>query len=315
MGLLLYLIFKVNHPGTNHMQEFSGNSQDGINDRSGRWNDLATPSLPSPRLSLHEFSQIEQSTPHPSKMEDRGHALDTPATVYIEGESPGGAVQNRASPSNSPLILSAIDSFLGNPKKTMHDLANKAEEIRNNSGAEAKIPAGSELHVEVLRTVDGPGNRLPVIARLRSDSLSTFHLPAGTKILGLPESVSSDNRLRIRFVKVLYPGGFEAHTTGFALSGGREGVPVDVTRNTGGSMARSMAQNGLMMGGEAMDTIGWSGTNMGDLLAMQAGGNALAVAGSQLPAQNNRARFRLSEGTQCSVMILESFPVPEEGGR
>ena len=80
-------------------------------------------------------------------------------------------------------------------------------------------------------------------------------------------------------------------------------------------MARSMAQNGLMMGGEAMDTIGWSGTNMGDLLAMQAGGNALAVAGSQLPAQNNRARFRLSEGTQCSVMILESFPVPEEGGR
>ena len=177
-------------------------------------------------------------------------------------------------------------------------------------GNAGKVPAGSELHAVVLRTVEGPGNRLPVLARLTASTLSALHLPAGTRILGYPESLTPDDRLRIRFVRILYPGGFEAPTTGFALSGGREGVPVSVSRHRAQNMTRSMAQSTLMLGGEAVDTMGWSGNNVGDLMAMQAGGNALAEAGSQLPPPDNLTRFRLESGTRCSVMVLTAFPVP-----
>jgi hypothetical protein len=154
---------------------------------------------------------------------------------------------------------------------------------------------------------------MPVIARIRSASLSAFHLPAGTKILGYPEGMAGPERLRIRFFRILYPGGFEAHTTGFALSDGREGVPVSVSRHTVENMAKSMAQNSLMIGGEAVGSMGWSGTDMGSFMAMQEGGSALAQAGSQMPVPNIQTNFRISGGTDCEIMIMETFPVPGNG--
>ncbi len=80
-------------------------------------------------------------------------------------------------------------------------------------------------------------------------------------------------------------------------------------RHEGANIGRSVAQNGMMLGGEAVDTMGWSGNNVGDLMAMQAGGNAMAMAGSQIPPPVNRTTYTLSRGTRFSIMIMESFPV------
>ncbi|MCL5285659.1 MAG: hypothetical protein M1313_07930 [Nitrospirae bacterium] len=323
-GLLLYLIFKVNHAGEESPRGLSGPGLSAGIPGAGRWSDLAAPVLPPP-VPPRRFSPTVAPEGGTRPLSRERHPLDTKATVYLDGQEPGATGGGSPDEGGAPLVLSAIRSVLGRSGGLSPGaLSRKAEEIRRRAGgsppagaAAGKVPAGSELHVVVLRTVDGPGNRLPVIARLSSETLSAFHLPGGTKILGYPESLTPENRLRIRFVRILYPGGFEAHTTGFALSGGREGVPVSVSRHQGTNMARSMAQNSLMLGGEAVDTMGWSGTNVGDLMAMQAGGNALAEAGSQMPPPDNRTSFRLESGTRCSVMVLESFPVPGsgEGGR
>ncbi|MDA8111181.1 MAG: hypothetical protein M0T83_01845 [Nitrospiraceae bacterium] len=319
-GLLLYLIFKVDHPGTDRSRGLSGaNLSPGISGEA-RWNDLAAPMLPPPGRP-EPFPQNPLRGGGVRAAVPERHPLDTKATVYLDGQGPASPETGSPDGAGAPLVLSAIRSVLGGEGGLPGEsIAKKAEEIRRRAGGAApgnekggKVPAGSELHVVILRTVDGPGNRLPVMARLTSGTLSALHLPGGTKILGYPETLTPDGRLRIRFVRILYPGGFEAHTTGLALSGGREGVPVSVSRHRGRNMARSMAQNSLMLGGEAVDTLGWSGTNVGDLMAMQAGGNALAQAGSQMPPPDNRTSFRLDRGTRCSVMILEAFPVPEVG--
>ena len=320
VGLLLYLIFKVDHAEGPESRSLSGGgmSQGGLS--GGRWNDLAAPALPPPALP-RGFSPTLPPGQTPGVPHREEHPLDTRATVYLDGQGPGAPESASPEAGGAPLVLSAIRSALGGAG-SLSNISKKAEEIRRRAGGapagekSGRIPAGSTLHVVVLRTVDGPGNRLPVLARLSSETLSALHLPAGTKILGYPESLTPDDRLRIRFVRILYPGGFEAPTTGFALSGGREGVPVPVSRHQAGNMARSMAQNTMMLGGEAVDTMGWSGNNVGDLMAMQAGGNALAEAGSQMPPPDNRTSFRLESGTRCSVMVLTAFPVPGgEGGR
>lgn len=319
-GLLLYLIFKVDHPGEGSSRGLSGPAHSPGISREGRWNDLAAPVLPAPdRPGPFPMAPIKEGRERAIAPER--HPLDTKATVYLDGQGPASPETGSPEGGGAPLVLSAIRSVLGGEGGLPGEaLAKKAEEIRRRAGGSppgkekrGKVPAGRELHVVILRTVDGPGNRLPVMARLSSETLSALHLPGGTKILGYPESLTPDGRLRIRFVRILYPGGFEAHTTGFALSGGREGVPVSISRHQGTNMARSMAQNSLMLGGEAVDTMGWSGTNVGDLMAMQAGGNALAEAGSQMPPPDNRTSYRLDRGTRCSVMILEAFPVPDGG--
>ncbi len=315
VGLLLYLIFSVNHSGSRSSRPFSqGGASVGSNGPM-RWNDLASSELPPPRIPSQRTGESfprSVSTPAPPN-----HPLDTSSTVYLDGGGPGSTKDRGLGLENDPLVLSAIGNVLKKSLAESPELARKAEEIRREAGGVqgalgegSRIPAGSELHVVVLKTVEGPGNRLPVIARMTAASLSGFHLPKGTKILGYPEAVTRENRLRIRFVRILYPGGFEAHTTGFALHGGREGVPVEVSEHKGRNIARSVAQNSLMLGGEAVDTMGWSGASMGDFLGMQAGGNALAEAGSQLPQPDSQPSYRLEQGTRCAVMILEGFPVP-----
>ncbi len=320
VGLLLYLIFKVDHAEGPESRSLSGGEISGGGLSGRHWNDLAAPALPPPAIPRRLSPTVPPGgTTRGERHEE--HPLDTRATVYLDGQGPGAPEQAPPEAGGAPLVLSAIRKALGGPG-SLSEISRRAEAIRREAGGapagekSGKVPAGSTLHVVVLQTVDGPGNRLPVLARLSSGTLSSLHLPAGTRILGYPESLTPDDRLRIRFVRILYPGGFEAPTTGFALSGGREGVPVSVSRHQARNMARSMAQNTMMLGGEAVDTMGWSGNNVGDLMAMQAGGNAMAEAGSQMPSPDNRSSFRLESGTRCSVMVLTAFPVPGgEGGR
>jgi hypothetical protein len=321
VGLLLYLIFKVSHPGEGGNRGFP--AQGDALSRESRWNDLAPPDLPLPGRSAYA-PVLSPAGNHGSPVRKEEHPLDTRSTVYLDGigsaaSDPGQEPKGQA---NGPdaLILSTLKNVLGPSGEESRSLARAARKIREGAGGREialsgsrKITAGSELHVSILKTVEGPGNQMPVIGRIRADSVAAFHLPAGTKILGYPEGLGGGDRLRIRFYRILYPGGFEAHTTGFALSGGREGVPVEVSRHTGENMAKSMAQSTMMLGGEAVGSMGWSGTDMGSFMAMQEGGSALAQAGSQMPVPNYQATFHLARGTDCDVMILESFPVPGPG--
>jgi len=324
VGLLLYLVFKVSHDGR---EGYGGDgprhSRGLLSPGESRWNDLATPELPSPGRTV--YAPVPASPARPGRDKPATpdeHPLDTKATVYLDGTGPGAQPDGPAGGTSGPdaLILSTLKSVLGSSGAEPESLSRAADRVRARAGGQVlslsgarKVAAGSELHVRILKTVEGPGNQMPVIARIRSASLSAFRLPAGTKILGYPEGMGRSDRIRVRFVRILYPGGFEAHTTGFALSGGREGIPVSVSRHTAENMAKSMAQSSMMLGGEAVGTMGWSGTDMGSFMAMQEGGNALAQAGSQLPAANYQATFRLEGGTDCEVMIMESFPVPESG--
>ena len=311
VGLLLYLVFKVSHPGAG-----DGGSLDVAASRGGQmapgWNDLAAPRLPLPApppTPLPERSLSAQGG------EPERHPLDTKSTVYLDGQGPEGqGGGGLAVGPGAPLVLSALRGVLGQTGEPA-GLARRAEAIRRSAGGEPpvgastrRVAAGSEMAVVAEKTVTGPGAQMPVVVRVSGRSLSALHLPPGTKVLGYPESLAG-SRLRIRFTRILYPGGLEAHTTGFALSGGREGVPVPVDRHEGGNIGRSVAQNSMMLGGEAVDTMGWSGNNVGDLMAMQAGGNAMAMAGSQIPPPVNRTTYTLSRGTRFSIMIMESFPV------
>ena len=314
VGLLLYLVFKVSHPGGGE-----GAGEGLVYSRSDGgppgWSDLAAPRLPPPnppRMPLSERPLSERAT------QVERHPLDTKSTVYLDGQGPEGGA-GTGGDGGSPLILSAIKSVLGQTVEPAR-LARQAEAIRRSAGGESpvssstrRVAAGSEVAVVAEKTVTGPGAQMPVVVRISGHSLSAFHLPPGTKVLGYPESLAG-SRLRIRFTRVLYPGGLEAHTTGFALSGGREGVPVPVDRHEGSNIGRSVAQNSMMLGGEAVGTMGWSGNNVGDLMAMQAGSNAMAMAGSQIPSPVNQTTYTLSRGTRFSIMIMESFPVLDGGG-
>ena len=84
VGLLLYLVFKVSHPGAG-----DGGSLDVAASREGRmapgWNDLAAPRLPlpaSPPTPLPERSLSAQGG------EPERHPLDTKSTVYLDGQGP-----------------------------------------------------------------------------------------------------------------------------------------------------------------------------------------------------------------------------------
>ncbi len=318
VGLLLYLVFKVSHPGAGEGDGWSGSSS--VSGRASAWNDLAAPRLPAPEPPRRTFSSPSLL---PGSREPERHPLDTRSTVYLDGQGPaGGGSENPGSGlegPGAPLVLSALQSVLGKTGEPA-GLARRAEAVRRAAGgsppsgsSSRRVAAGSEMAVIALKTVSGPGAQMPVMVRVSGRSLAALHLPPGTKVLGYPESLAG-SRLRIRFTRVLYPGGLEAHTTGFALSGGREGVPVPVDRHEGGNIGRSMAQNSMMLGGEAIDTMGWSGNNVGDLMAMQAGGNAMAVAGSQIPSPVNRTTYRLARGTRFSIMVMESFPVLDGAG-
>ena len=310
VGLLLYLVFKVSHPDS------GGGRNDGfLSARGGGgspgWNDFAAPRLPLPAPPRPVLPESALST---NGHEQERHPLDTKSTVYLDGQGPEGEGGGMAGGAGAPLVLSALKSVLGQTGEPA-TLARQAEAIRRSAGGSPpvaastrRVAAGGEMAVVAEKTVTGPGAQMPVVVRVSGRSLAALHLPPGTKVLGYPESLAG-SRLRIRFTRVLYPGGLEAHTTGFALSGGREGVPVPVDRHEGGNIGRSVAQNSMMLGGEAVDTMGWSGNNVGDLMAMQAGGNAMAMAGSQIPSPVNRTTYRLSRGTRFSIMIMESFPV------
>lgn len=331
VGLLVYLVFKVSHSSPSGNPPLAGDGRESVS-RGGpanRWNDLVPPDLPA--LPGREKSGNPFSAPglaQPPGKTRTEHPLDTKATVYIDGVGPG-ASDGKTGPSGPPggtdgLLLSTLKNVLGTRKSGEGSygktIARAADRLRSAAGGSVpggsggrKVAAGSELSVVVLKTVDGPSGRMPVIARIRSASLAAYHLPSGTRILGFPEELGRNDRLRIRFYRVLYPGGFEAHTTGFALSGGREGVPVRVSRHTTGNMAKSLAQNSMMVGGEAMGSMGVGG-DMGSFLAMEEGGNMISQAGSQLPPPSYQASYRLEEGTELGVMVMEAFPVPETGG-
>ena len=316
VGLLLYLVFKVSHPGAG-----DGGSDGFVASRGGGgspgWNDLAAPRLPLPAAPP---PALPERSPSGQEGDPERHPLDTKSTVYLDGQgSEGEGGGGLAGGAGAPLVLSALKSVLGQTGEPA-GLARRAEAIRRSAGGEPpvgastrRVAAGSEMAVVAEKTVTGPGAQMPVVVRVSGRSIAALHLPPGTKVLGYPESLAG-SRLRIRFTRILYPGGLEAHTTGFALSGGREGVPVPLDRHEGGNIGRSVAQNSMMLGGEAVDTLGWSGNNVGDLMAMQAGGNAMAMAGSQIPPPVNRTTYTLSRGTRFSIMIMESFPVLDGAG-
>lgn len=328
IGLLLYLVFKVNHPdaAVDGPAGFSGPVAGG---RENRWNTLVPPELPSPGRASHSEGGEERSAnreaPEPRVP---SHPLDSSSTIYLDGAAPenaGSQAAERSPTGPDVLLLSAIKSLLGGAPKSggaplISGLAGVFPPAQSGAGGgkgprERNVAAGSELSVVILKTVEGPGAQMPVVARIRQASLARFHLPEGTKIMGFPEGMGPNSRLRIRFTRILYPGGFETQTTGFALSGGREGVPVELSRHTGSNIAKSLAQNSMMLGGEAVGSLGWSGTDPGTMMAMQEGGMAMDQAGSQLPPPIAQPGYRLESGTSCTVMVMESFPVPGPGGR
>jgi hypothetical protein len=169
------------------------------------------------------------------------------------------------------------------------------------------IPAGTTLRGRVMRRFDGPSGGAPVFVLIPPQTVGTLSIPRALKIMGYPVGLSPENRLMMRFMRVIYGNGLEAQMTGYAMQGGREGVPVDVSRHAGSQFAGSVAQNTLMMGGDAIGYMGYGSAGIGSDLAMQEAGAVVGSSQSVMPMTNQQTTYTLSAGTSVSIMILHGF--------
>lgn len=235
--------------------------------------------------------------------QDSPHDLNTQSTVYI------GTPSGPAAPDPGNPLLSLVQTiFRGHPDALPPVLAARQD---TPPAPGRTIPAGSILRGTVLREADGPGSSAPVFVSVPPQPVGRLRLGRTIEILGYPETLGGDGRLRIRFVRVLFGNALEASMSGYAMEEGREGVPVRLARHYAGNMGSSVGRDSLMLGGEAIGSAGWMGNpSIGNALAMQEAGNVLYETQNNMPIQTRQSTYRLERGTPVDVVVLQGFPLP-----
>ncbi|BAM06777.1 hypothetical protein [Leptospirillum ferrooxidans] len=230
-----------------------------------------------------------------------GHELNTRSTIYVDGTgSPVGDPQGEGNMFGllGPLISGAGQSLA---------LARKASGQKGVAPGPT-VPAGTILRGRVMRRFDGPSGGAPIFVLIPPQTAGPIPIAHSLKIMGYPVGLSPENRLMMRFMRVIYGNGLEAQMTGYAMQGGREGVPVDVSRHPGSQFAGSVAQNTLMMGGNAIGYMGYGNAGIGSDLAMQEAGAVVGSSQSVMPVPNQQTTYTLSAGAPVSIMIIHGFP-------
>ncbi|MHB1286204.1 MAG: hypothetical protein ACYCYP_06535 [Leptospirales bacterium] len=299
VGFFLYSAF---HPRT-----LPGSPTHHNGSGSENWQSLPGNQIPEWSLRPSWQSLTGQSDPGPKVSLPSGqngqHDLNTQSTVYLGGSSAPGT----PTPGN-PLLSLVKTIFQGHPEALPPILASH-QSVSGRSGE--TVPAGSILRGSVLREFDGPGSSAPVFVSIPPQSVGRLRLGRTIEVLGYPESLGGDQRLRVRFVRVLFGNALEASMSGYAMSEGREGVPVRVSRHYAGNVGSSLGRDSLMLGGEAIGGAGWTGNaSLGNALAMQEAGNVLYETQNNMPVQTQQSSYRLERGTPIEVVVLQGFPLP-----
>ena len=229
------------------------------------------------------------------------HELNTRSTVYVDGTgSPLG---------DSPQGAGGMFGLLG----PLIDGAGKSLALAKKASGQSEtdqgpiVPAGTILRGRVMRRFDGPSGGAPIFVLIPPQTVGTIRISRSLKIMGYPVGLSPENRLMMRFMRVIYGNGLEAQMTGYAMQGGREGVPVDVSRHPGSQFAGSVAQNTLMMGGDAIGYMGYGNAGIGSDLAMQEAGAIVGSSQAVIPNPSQQTTYTLSAGAPVSIMILHGF--------
>lgn len=283
---------KMIDQGGESWQNLSGNPSPGWSSRP------AWPSLTGRSGSVPSMAQ--------SSAQNGRHDLNTQSTVYI-GSPSSSAIPNQGNP-----LLSLVQTIFQGHQDALPPLLARQPSSRGPVRPGETVPAGSILRGTVLRESDGPGSSAPVFVSIPPQSVGHLHLNQNIEILGYPENLGNDHRLRIRFVRVLFGDRMEAAMSGYAMAEGREGVPVRLSRHYAGNMGSSIGRDSLMLGGEAIGSAGWMGNaSIGNALAMQEAGNVLYETQNNMPIQTQQSTYRLARGTPVDVVVLQGFPLPE----
>jgi len=230
-----------------------------------------------------------------------GHELNTRSTVYVDGTgSPRGD-----SPQGAGDMFGLLGPLIEGAGQSLA-LARKASDQKTMDQGPI-VPAGTILRGRVMRRFDGPSGGAPIFVLIPPQTVGTIKIPRSLKIMGYPVGLSPENRLMMRFMRVIYGNGLEAQMTGYAMEGGREGVPVNVSRHPGSQFAGSVAQNTLMMGGDAIGYMGYGNAGIGSDLAMQEAGAVVGSSQSVMPMPSQQTTYTLSAGAPVSIMILHGF--------
>lgn len=232
------------------------------------------------------------------------HDLNSQSTVYIGQGAPSGSPETPENP-----VIALVKSLF--PESQVAVPRERSRLGRSDSGVHA-VTSGTTLRGRVVRDIKGPGGQIPVYVSIPPQSVGALRIDRRFEIMGFPDGLTGDGRLKIRFVKALYPGGFEAQLAGYALSGGREGVPVRISEHTASNMSRSFGRDSLMFGGEAVGSAGWAGGgNLADILAMEEGGTLLYEAQNGIAPENRQPEYVLDRRTPVDILVVQGFPLPD----
>ena len=235
------------------------------------------------------------------------HDLDSQSTVYIGSGSP-----TAASPAADNPLIALVKSVFSNGRTPLSPRIPANPEARRSSGGSGGVPSGTTLKGEVVRDVEGPGSQVPIYVIVLPQSAGEIRIGHPFELMGYPDGLTEDRRLKVRFIKALYRGGFESPMSGYALSGGREGIPIRLSNHFGGNMTRSFGRDSLMLGGAAVGAAGWSGSgNLADVLGMEEGGTLLYEAQNGISSQNRQPSYRLDRHTPIDVLVVQGFPLAD----
>lgn len=263
----------------------------------------STPWEEFPRAGFPRSLSQKQSPDGSGATPDKGHELDTRSTVYVDGD---GQPRSGGSPEMSGGMFGLLAPLVEGASQSLA-LARKASE-QDTAHAGSLVPAGTVLRGQVMHRLDGPGGGSPVFVLISPQTVGHVVISSRMKMMGYPVGLSRDHRLMMRFNRVIYSNGLESQMTGYAMEGGREGVVVSVSRHAASQFAGSLAQNTLMMGGDAIGYMGYGNAGVGTDMALQAAGATVGSGESILPYQNPTLTYRLAAGTPVSIMILHGFP-------
>jgi hypothetical protein len=306
IGFFLYSSF---HPGspsrqTANISAVEGNSPDsGFRRNAQNWQ--------SPRswtgFSLSPGSKTSRRSAFPLTGNSSRHDLDSQSTVYI-----GSGTVPASSPMVDNPLIALVKSVFSNGRTPISSMISGNHEMGRSSGGSRGVPSGTTLKGRIVRDVEGPGSQVPIYVVILPQSFGAIRIGYRFELMGYPDGLTEDRRLKIRFIKALYRGGFETPMSGYALSGGREGVPIRLSDHFAGNMSRSFGRDSLMLGGAAVGTAGWSGSgNLADALGMEEGGTLLYEAQNGLSSQNRQPSYVLDQHTPIDVLVVQGFPLAD----
>ena len=305
IGFFLYSSF---HPGSPSRQMSNMSSGEGNTPYSGLRRNSQNWQMPQSwaGFSLSTGSKISRRSA-PLIGNSSRHDLDSQSTVYIgSGSAPA------TSPTADNPLIALVKSVFSNGRTPISSMISGNQEMGRSSGRIKGVPSGTTLKGRIVRDVEGPGSQVPIYVLILPQSVGAIQIGYRFELMGYPDGLTEDRRLKIRFIKALYRGGFETPMSGYALSGGREGVPIRLSDHFVGNMSRSFGRDSLMLGGAAVGTAGWSGSgNLADALGMEEGGTLLYEAQNGLSSQNRQPSYVLDQHTPIDVLVVQGFPLAD----